>query len=119
MITISGLTASKEGIGSHQTVSADWITAAGMAVAVAAVTGAQVGAAGNALEASRADLTGETRVACRASGGGGVPTGPLFRTSWGTPTTSLRQATLLEKARRDRHGKDGQIDTDRYIDRGT
>lgn len=52
----------------YQTVAADWIAGAGMPVAVAAGTRAQVGAAGDALEPGGAHLTGQAGVACRASG---------------------------------------------------
>lgn len=49
--------------GSYQTVSADGVAGAGVSVTAATGTGAQVGAAGEPLEAGRAALTGQARVA--------------------------------------------------------
>lgn len=51
----------------YQTVSADWVTSAGVPVAVTTSTGAKIGAARNALETRGTQLAGQARIARRTS----------------------------------------------------
>ena len=49
----------RKGVSYYQTVSADWITGAGMSVTVTTGAGAKIGAARDALETRGAHLAGQ------------------------------------------------------------